>query len=106
MRRLAGAAVAGVLLARAAAGQQVIAPDDPALLSKTIQLCLRAALTAGGIDKTTHAYCACVAPVFARHMTADSRYRVAALGRFDQRPEFDDPKATYAEVVKACPPAE
>ena len=104
MRRLAGAAVAGMLLARAAAGQQIIAPDDPALITKISRLCLLTALGTVGIGKNTRAYCDCVAPIFARHMTLASRYRLAVQNRMDLRPEYDDPKATYEDAVKICPP--
>ena len=93
----------GVLLARAAAGQQVIAPGDPALLKTISRLCLRTALGTVGIGKNTRAYCDCVAPIFARHMTPASRYRLAVENRMDLRQEYDDTKATYQEVVKICP---
>lgn len=84
--------------------QQEIAPDDPMLLAAMTDLCLKAALTSGGIDKTTRGYCGCVAPIFARHMTQDSRYRLAVENRLDERPTYDNPDATFDEVVKACPP--
>ena len=57
------------------------------------------------IDKDTRAYCTCVAPVFARHMTPDSRQRLAVENRTDVRPQYDDDKATFDDVVKACPPS-
>jgi hypothetical protein len=108
--RLARAAAFGLLLAAPAAiapalAADAVAPDDPALITNMTQLCLRAALTSGGVDKNTRSYCACVSPVFARHMTPDSRYALAVENRLDLRPEFDDPKATYDEVMKACPPS-
>jgi hypothetical protein len=68
------------------------------------QLCLRTALGDIGIDKSTRSYCDCVAPVFARHMTPGSRYRLAVENRMNPRPEYDDAKATYADAVKTCPP--
>jgi hypothetical protein len=104
VRRLAGAAILGVLAARVAVGQQTIAPDDPALIKKMSRLCLRTALGTVGIGKNTRAYCDCVAPIFARHMTPASRYRLIVENRTDLRPEYDDPKATYEEAVKICPP--
>ncbi|MFI5018726.1 MAG: hypothetical protein ACHQHK_12315 [Dongiales bacterium] len=45
-----------------------------------------------------------MAPVFARHMTPDSRYQLAIQNRLDVRPTYDDDKATFDDVVKACPP--
>ena len=107
IRRVAVAAgalaLAAVLLAgwRAHAGD-VVAPDDPVLVRKMGQLCLRAALTSSGIDKDTAAFCHCAAPVFARHMTPESRHRLAVENRLDVRPDYDDPKATSAEIVKGC----
>jgi hypothetical protein len=105
--RPARAAALGLLLGAHLSGARAadaVAPDDPALIRNMTQLCLRAALNAGGIDKTTRSYCDCVSPIFARHMTPDSRYALAVQNRIDQRPAFDDPDATYDEVVKACPP--
>ena len=76
MRRLRAAAlalmVAGLLPASLAArAADAVAPNDPVLIESMTQLCLRAALSSGGIDKTTKGYCDCVAPIFARHMTPD-----------------------------------
>ena len=109
MRRLRTAAlaltVAGLLPASfAARAQDAVAPDDPMLIRSMTQLCLRAALSSGGVDKTTKGYCDCVAPIFARHMTPDSRYRLAVQNRMDVRPTYDDDKATFDDVMKACPP--
>jgi len=107
MRRTARAVILALVLSfasSAAPAEDAIAPDDPALIANMAALCLRAALTSGGIDKNTKPYCNCVAPVFARHMTAQSRYRLAVENRIDVRPEFDDPQTTYDDVVKACPP--
>ena len=109
MRRLRAAAlalmVAGLLPASLAArAADAVAPNDPVLIESMTQLCLRAALSSGGIDKTTKGYCDCVAPIFARHMTPDSRYKLAVQNRVDVRPTYDDDKATFDDVMKACPP--
>jgi hypothetical protein len=114
MRSLRAAALGGasavLLLAGALAtdggarAADAVAPDDPVLIGNMTQLCLRAALMSGGVDKTTKPYCDCVAPIFARHMTPDSRYRLAVENNMDVRPSYDDDKATFNEVVKACPP--
>ncbi|HZT17928.1 MAG TPA: hypothetical protein VFA23_00920 [Dongiaceae bacterium] len=106
MRPARAAALALLLAAPAAGAQPAVAPDDPALIRNMTRLCLRAALSSGGVDRTTRTYCGCVAPVLARHMTPESRYRLAIQDDLGRRPEFDDPKAAYAEVVRACPPAE
>ena len=98
-----GLAAALLLLANARA-QSAVAPDDPALIRNMAQLCMRAALMSGGVDKATKPYCECVAPIFARHMTPDSRYALAGQNNMDVRPRYDDDKATFDEVVKACPP--
>jgi hypothetical protein len=98
-----GLAAALLLLANARA-QSAVAPDDPALIRNMTQLCLRAALMSGGIDKATKPYCECVAPIFVRHMTPDSRYALAVQNNMDVRPSYDDDKATFDEVMKACPP--
>src|SRR5262249_41002623 len=102
-RAAASLAAALMLLAPPARAQNQVAPDDPALLQAISKLCLRAALSSGGIDKTTGPYCTCVAPVFARHMTPDSRYRLTTDKRFTGRPSYDDDKATFDDVMKACP---
>jgi hypothetical protein len=107
-RRL-GAPALGLLAAvllqgPGARAQDAVAPDDPTLIRNMIQLCMRAALTSGGVDETTRPYCACVAPVFARHMTPQSRYALAVENRLDLRPSYDDDKATFADVMKTCPP--
>jgi hypothetical protein len=109
MRRLRAAAlalmVAGFLPASfAARAEDAVAPDDPVLVQSMTQLCMRAALSSGGVDKSTKGYCDCVAPIFARHMTPDSRYRLAVQNRMDVRPTYDDDKATFDDVMKACPP--
>ena len=98
-----GLAAALLLLANARA-QSAVAPDDPALIRNMAQLCMRAALMSGGVDKATRPYCECVAPIFVRHMTPDSRYALAVQNNMDVRPSYDDDKATFDEVVKACPP--
>jgi hypothetical protein len=87
------------LPARAA---DAVAPDDPGLVNKMGQLCLRAALADGGIDKDTAGFCHCAAPIFARHMKPDSRRRLAIDNRLDVRPDYDDPKATSDEIVRGC----
>ena len=109
MRRLWVAALAltlaGLLPASLAArAEDPVAPNDPVLVDSMSQLCMRAALSSGGVDKTTKRYCDCVAPIFARHMTPDSRYKLAVQNRFDLRPAYDNDKATFDEVMKACPP--
>ena len=109
MRRSRAAALALMVAGLLPAGLAVratdaVAPNDPVLIESMTQLCLRAALSSGGIDKTTKGYCDCVAPVFARHMTPDSRYQLAIQNRLDVRPAYDDDKATFDDVVKACPP--
>ena len=108
MRAALGAAqgaLLGALLALHADGARAaVAPDDPSLVRSMTELCLRAALASGGVDKDTRTYCACVAPVFARHMTPESRQRLAVENRMDVRPQYDDDKATFGEVMKACPP--
>ena len=42
---------------------------------------------------------------WSRHMTPESRYRLAVENRTDVRPDYDDLKATYDEVLKVCPPS-
>ena len=105
MRRAAAVLLAALALLpmTGARAQSQVAPDDPALRRAVTQLCLRAALTSGGIDKGTKPYCDCVAPILARHMTAESRYRLAVQNRLDQRPSNDDDKAAFDEVMKTCP---
>jgi hypothetical protein len=102
--RRAAAALAGVLLLAgwSARAGDAVAPDDPALVKKMGQLCLRAALAGAGIDKDTSAFCHCAAPIFARHMTPDSRHRLVVENRLDVRPDYDDPNATSDEIVKGC----
>jgi hypothetical protein len=39
-------------------------------------------------------------------MTAESRHRVAVENRVDVRPDYDDPKAAYDEILKACKTSE
>ncbi|HEY2110136.1 MAG TPA: hypothetical protein VGH25_00265 [Dongiaceae bacterium] len=109
MRRLRTAAlaltVAGLLPASfAVRAQDAVAPDDSVLVQDMTQLCMRAALSSGGVDQSTKGYCDCVAPIFARHMTPDSRYRLAVQNRLDVRPSYDDDKTTFDDVMKACPP--
>jgi hypothetical protein len=104
MRRAAAVLLAALaLLPTVARAQSQVAADDPALRRAVTQMCLRAALTSGGIDKGTKPYCDCVAPILARHMTAESRYRLAVQNRLDQRPSYDDDKAAFDEVMKTCP---
>src|SRR5580704_7439167 len=98
MRRLRTAAfalmVAGLLPASfAARAEDAVAPNDPVLVQNMTQLCMRAALSSGGVDKSTKGYCDCVAPIFERHMTLDSRYRLALQYRMDVRPAYDDDTA-------------
>ncbi len=85
--------------------QNTIAPDDPKLIARMNQVCLSAALSSGGIDKKTKSFCQCVAPIFSRHMTPESRYRLLVENRTDVRPDYDDRDATLEDVLKACPPA-
>ncbi|HEX4570618.1 MAG TPA: hypothetical protein VH184_09345 [Dongiaceae bacterium] len=104
-RRAAALGLAAALLVLTnARAQSAVAPDDPALIRNMAQLCMRAALTSGGVDKATKPYCDCVAPIFARHMTPDSRYALAVQNNMDVRPTYDDDKATFNEVMKTCPP--
>jgi hypothetical protein len=101
----AGALVLSAVLVQANGGaraEDTVAPDDPVLVKKMDQLCLRAALTGGGIDKNTAAFCHCAAPIFARHMTPGSRHRLAVENRFDVRPDYDNPKTASDEIVKGC----
>ena len=104
--RAAALCLAAALLLQSAGAraQDSVPPDDPVLIDNMTQLCLRAALMSGGVDKTTKPYCDCVAPIFARHMTPDSRYALAVQNNMDARPRYDDDKATFDEVMKACPP--
>jgi hypothetical protein len=99
-----GFAAALLLQAAAARAQDSVPANDPVLIDNMTQLCLRAALMSGGVDKTTKPYCDCVAPIFARHMTPESRYRLAVQNNLEVRPSYDDDKATFDEVMKACPP--
>jgi hypothetical protein len=105
-RRTAGGALllsAALLLASGGArAEDTVAPDDPVLVKKMGQLCMRAALTGGGIDKDTAAFCHCAAPIFARHMTPGSRHRLAVENRLDVRPDYDDPKTASDEIAKGC----
>jgi hypothetical protein len=104
-RQLIGlAAVLGIFAASARA-QTTVASDDPKLIARMNQICLSAALTSGGIDKQTKGFCQCAAPIFARHMTPQSRERLLVQNRTDVRPDYDDPNATYDDILKACPPA-
>jgi len=102
--RRAAAAFCGALLLAGmpALAGEVIAPDDPVLVRKAGELCLRAALASAGVDKDTAAFCHCAAPIFARHMTPQSRHRLAVENRLDVRPDYDDPKATSNEILKGC----
>jgi hypothetical protein len=110
LRRYAGGVLAAVLLSSlglvfGALAQNTIAPDDPKLIARMNQVCLSAALSSGGIDKKTKGFCQCVAPIFSRHMTPESRSRLLVENRTDVRPDYDNPDATLDEIMKACPPA-
>jgi hypothetical protein len=85
--------------------QDAIAADDPKLIAKITDVCLSAALSSGGVDKKIRDFCHCAAPILARHMTPDSRHSLLLENRTDLRPNYDDPDATYADVLKACPPS-
>ena len=98
---LAGLFWAGAAMAQAA----TIAPDDPRLVAKMNEVCLATALNSGGLDQQTRNFCRCVAPVFSRHMTAESRERLVVENRVDVRPSYDDDQATFNDVMAACPPA-
>jgi hypothetical protein len=102
-RQLIGLATILGIFAVSARAQTPIAPDDPALIARMNQVCLSAALTSGGIDKQTKRFCQCAAPIFARHMTAESRSRLVVENRTDVRPDYDNPNATYDDILKACP---
>ena len=95
----------GLFWAGAALAQTAIAPDDPKLIAKMNDVCLATALNSGGLDQRTRDYCHCVAPVFSRHMTAQSREQLVVENRVDIRPSYDDDQATFNDVVAACPPA-
>src|SRR5690242_11604961 len=102
--RIAGMA-AVLICSTAAFAQTQIAPDDPKLIAKMNEVCLSTALYSGGLDQKTRDFCHCVAPVFSRHMTPQSREQLVVENRVDVRPTYDDDNATFADVVKACPPA-
>ncbi len=102
---LAAVLSSGLGVSTPARAGDAIAPDDPKLIARMTEVCLSAALTSGGIDKHVRAFCQCSAPVFARHMTPDSRHRLLVENRMDVRPDYDDPSATYDDILKACPPA-
>jgi hypothetical protein len=101
--RIAGLAM--LAWSSAAFAQTTIAPDDPKLIAKMNEVCLATALHSGGLDQTTRDFCSCVAPVFSRHMTQQSRERLVVENRVDVRPSYDDDQATFNDVMKACPPA-
>jgi len=104
--RIAGLAAAALFgFAAASPAQTAIAPDDPKLISKMNEVCLATALHSGGLDKQTRDFCQCVAPVFSRHMTPQSREQLVVENRVDVRPSYDDDNATFNDVMKACPPA-
>ena len=86
-----------------AAAEDVVPADDPVLISKTNELCLQAALVSGGIDKQAKAYCTCMAPVIARHMTPDSRRLMLTETHEYVRPAYDDPQSLYDDAMKSCP---
>jgi hypothetical protein len=73
--------VAGLLPAGLAVrAADAVAPNDPVLIESMTQLCLRAALSSGGIDKTTR-----VIKIAWRGLrlppTPDSRYQLAVQNR-------------------------
>jgi hypothetical protein len=84
--------------------QTAIAPDDPKLVARMNEVCLATALHSGGLDQKTRDFCGCVAPVFSRHMTPDSREKLLVENRIDLRPTYDDDNATFNDVMKTCPP--
>ena len=104
-RQVIGLAMALGIFAAGARAQTAIGPDDPNLVARMNRVCLSAALSSGGIDKQTKGFCQCAAPIFARHMTPESRHRLLVENRIDVRPDYDDPNATYDDILKACPPA-
>jgi hypothetical protein len=88
-----------------ALAEDVVPADDPALIAKADGLCLQAALVSGGIDKVAKAYCTCMAPVLARHMTPESRRLMLTETHDYARPAYDDPEALYKDAMKSCPVA-
>jgi hypothetical protein len=96
---------AGLFWAGTALAQTAIAPDDPKLVARMNDVCLATALNSGGLDQRTRDYCRCVAPVFSRHMTQQSREQLVVENRVDIRPSYDDDQATFNDVMAACPPA-
>ena len=108
MRRGLSAALLPALLLLAlgqAAAEDVVSADDPVLIAKADGLCLQAALASGGIDKQMKAYCTCMGPVLARHMTPESRRLMLAETHEFVRPTYGDPQALYDDALKSCPPA-
>ena len=105
LRRIAILAVAALAWTGMAQAQTTIAPDDPKLVAKMNDVCLATALNSGGLDQRTRDYCRCVAPVFSRHMTPQSREQLVVENRVDIRPSYDDDQATFNDVMAACPPA-
>jgi hypothetical protein len=108
--RNAGLMLAGLLVwpmvvwVAPALAQTAVAPDDPKLIAKMNEVCLATALHSGGLDQKTRDYCSCVSPVFARHMTPESREKLLVENRTDIRPRYDDDNATFDDLMKACPP--
>jgi hypothetical protein len=88
-----------------ALAEDVVPADDPALIAKADGVCLQAALVSGGIDKQARAYCTCMAPVLARHMTPESRRLMLSETHDYVRPAYDDPDALYKDAMKSCPVA-
>ena len=88
-----------------ARAEEAVSADDPVLIGKANQLCLEAALVSGGVDKTAKAYCTCMAPVLARHMTPESRQLMLTETHDYVRPAYDDPQTLYNDALKSCPPA-
>jgi len=88
-----------------ARAEDAVAADDPVLIGKANDLCLEAALVSGGIDKVAKAYCSCMGPVLARHMTPESRRLMLSETHDYVQPAYDDPQALYNDALKRCPAA-
>jgi hypothetical protein len=88
-----------------ARAEDAVSVDNPVLISKANDLCLEAALVSGGIDKVAKTYCACMAPVLARHMTPGSRRLMLTETHDYIQPAYDDPQALYDDALKSCPAA-
>jgi len=88
-----------------ARAEDAVSADDPVLIGKANSLCLEAALVGGGIDKVAKAYCSCMGPVLARHMTPESRRLMLSETHDYVQPAYDDPQALYDDALKSCPAA-